>query len=627
MSVLEQALAKGAIRDLDLQFAVLVQRLATTESDHLLLAAAMASRAAGEGHLCLELRREADRPVLDGAGFTPPLEAWRLALGESGVVGTSGSRTPLILDLDDRLYLARYWHFERRLADALIARAGWVDGVDEARLREGLTRLFPAEPVQPDETEQLGLFDEVSSHQPDWQRLAAALALLRRFSVISGGPGTGKTRTVTSILALLVEQGVKRIALTAPTGKAAARLSESIKLAKGQLPLSDAVGAAIPEEALTLHRLLGVMPGRVRARHHAGNPLHLDLLVVDEASMVDLPLMARLLDALPERTRLILLGDRDQLASVEAGAVLGDICGEPGTAWSDEACERLARVTGERLHPARGMPPMADSIALLRKSYRFDDQSGIGALARAVNAGSGADALATLINGRYADIALHPAGERRSAARIAEAALEHYREYLEAESPEAALAAFGRFRILCALREGPFGVARANETVERALRGAGLIPEREGRRDGGWYAGRPIMVTRNDYALGLFNGDIGLLFPDAESGGALRAHFPRPDGGLRRLHPNRLPEVVTVYAMTVHKSQGSEFDRVLLSLPTDDSPVVTRELLYTGITRAKRAVELCATNGAVEGACQRRVHRASGLQQRLWSPPTESDSP
>ena len=621
---LDQALVNGIIRDLDLQFAKLMGRLAQKGSDHLLLAAALTSQAAGEGHVCLELGRLADLPLWEGGDYAPPLDTWRSALLESGVVGRDGDDRPLILDLDDRIYLARYRHFEARLAAQLQARAGWAEGVDEAKLRQGLDRLFPVAPAESAEPGQLGLFDAPPPREPDWQRLAAALAVLRRFTVISGGPGTGKTRTVTSILALVAEQGVARIALTAPTGKAAARLSESIKQAKTTLDLSEATRAAIPEQALTLHRLLGVTPGRAQPRHHAGNPLHLDLLVVDEASMVDLPLMARLADALPERTRLILLGDRDQLASVEAGAVLGDICGEPDQRWSAEACRWLGEVSGNGLDSGleggERRPAIADSIAQLRKSYRFHERSGIGALARAVNGGDGASARRVLTEGGYDDLALHVADERRLAALIAERAVTHYGEYLKAESPEAALEAFGRYRILCALREGPFGVHRANEAAERALRGAGLIPKRE-RGASPWYPGRPVMVTRNDYALALFNGDIGLILPDPEADGVLRAFFPPPpggDGAVRRLHPNRLPEVETVYAMTVHKSQGSEFDRLLLILPPADSPLASRELLYTGITRARRAVELCADPAALDQAARRRVHRASGLRLRLW---------
>ena len=619
--ILEGLLERGLIRDLDLQFARLMGRLAKASGEPLLLAAALTSRAAGEGHVCLELAPIAGAPLEEGGESAPPLEAWRTALLTSGVVGRAGDGTPLILDLDDRLYLARHHHYEARLAEALGERADWAEGVDETTLGEGLARLFPAAPVTPTNgVGQADLFEQPPAPEPDWQRLAAALAVTRRLTVITGGPGTGKTRTVTSILALLVEQGVERIALAAPTGKAAARLSESIKSAKGALPLEESVRAALPEEAVTLHRLLGVTPGRARPRFHAGNPLHLELLVVDEASMVDLPLMARLLDALPERARLILLGDRDQLASVEAGAVLGDICGEPGRPWSTAACEKLAALIGDPLAGEASRPAIADSIAPLRKSYRFDEQSGIGALARTVNGGDGAAARRVLAEGGFDDLALHPAGEREAAALIAERAVARYRDYLEAADPEAALEAFGRYRILCALREGPFGVTRANEIAERALRAAGLISKRE-RTASPWYPGRPVMVTRNDYALALFNGDIGLILPDPEAGGEPRAFFPPSPGGdraVRRIHPNRLPEVETVYAMTVHKSQGSEFDRLLLILPPAENPLASRELLYTGITRARRAVELCADPAALDQAARRRVHRASGLGKRLW---------
>ena len=581
----------------------------------LALAAALVSRTTGEGHVCLDLCAAAGRaPFGDSVpGLrAPELREWREALGASGVVGASGESTPLVLDGRDRLYLARYWRFEHDLAAALRERAsGWAAGVDRARLAADLRRLFPAR----------------AEGQVDGQAVAAALAVLRRLTVISGGPGTGKTRTVAAILALAAGQAAgrpPRVALAAPTGKAAARLAESVRRAKQDLPLSQAERAALPEEATTLHRLLGARPGRPGFRHDAGSPLHLDLLVVDEASMVDLPLLARTVAALPGEARLVLLGDRDQLASVEAGAVLGDVCGRGGhPGYSPELAQTLAEVLGVGAGqvPSSAAPgrPVADALIFLRRSYRFGPESGIGALAARVNAGDTAGVLALLSAVRAQDGREPPGlrhrtvGEGERAAQVERLVVPRLRGVLEAPGPAEALATLGSFRVLCALREGPWGVGAFNELVERALRRAGLVP-----RDREAYRGRPVMVTRNDYATGLFNGDVGVFWPDTAAGGALRVFFPAPGGGLRALLPARLPAHETVYAMTVHKSQGSEFDEVLLVLPERVSPVLTRELLYTAVTRARAGVEIWGPEATVAAAVGARVERASGLRDALW---------
>jgi exodeoxyribonuclease V alpha subunit len=471
--------------------------------------------------------------------------------------------------------------------------------VDRVLLRDGLARLFP-----------------VSSDR-DWQRIAAAVAVLRPLCVISGGPGTGKTRTVTSILALLAEQArgaTPRIALTAPTGKAAARLSESVLGAKRDLPLRPDIAARVPEEAVTLHRLLGFRPGRANPRFGPHAPLHLDALVVDEASMVDLPLMARLLAALPESARLILLGDKDQLASVEAGMVLGDVCGRDGGAvYSPALCAAVADVAGDELKPAAASArAVADHIVMLRKSWRFGADSGIGALARALNRGDADASIRLLCDDGHPDLSLEPPLPEVFAALIADRIVPAFREVAESPDPEAALAALNRARVLCALRSGPQGVAWLNRRLEQALEAEGLI-----RCDGEIYAGRPVMLSANDHAQRLYNGDVGMVLPDPASGGALRVFFATAEG-LRRVLPSRLPPHETVYAMTVHKSQGSEFDEVLLVLPEADSRVLTRELVYTGVTRARRRVRLLATEERLREAVGRRVVRSTGLSDALW---------
>lgn len=596
MSVLErlrQAVEQGLVRELDYHFARLIGELASDASDGVLLAAALVSYQTGQGDVCLRLRHWAGSTAFEELPelVAPPLEAWRAALMACPAVsGTADA--PLVLD-GDTLYLARYWVFETRLASALRARAqAWAEGVDRQRLDEGLGRLLG------DDTASAG------------QRRAAALAVLRRLAVISGGPGTGKTRTVAAILALLLaQQPGLRVALAAPTGKAAARLAESIRVARQALPLDLIEQSAIPEATQTLHRLLGIVPGRSQPRRHAGNTLHVDLLVIDEASMVDLPLLVRAVDALPEHARLVLLGDRDQLASVEAGSVLADICGnltEPR--YSPRLREAMHDTAMQGVGPMDETVPMADSVALLTHSYRFTRDSGISALAQTINAGDASGALEVLRAGR-ADLSLAPAGTLQT--RLGERLDAVLAETLAASGPKAALASLGQLRILCALREGPFGVLQVNAQVERYLRRRFAVNTHLT-----WYPGRPVMVQGNDYTLGLFNGDVGITWRD--DAGHLRVYFETPEGALRAVHPGRMPAHETVYAMTVHKSQGSEFDEVLLVLPRQDARVLTRELLYTGITRARRSVELWADESIIAAAVRRRVHRASGLGERLW---------
>lgn len=609
MERLARAVDQGMLRPLDRYFAQWMGRFAGTQDPALLLAAALVSWRSGQGDVCLDLTAHAGGPLFatpeDEAGLVAPqLEDWRQALCGSAVVGRPGEMAPLILDHADRLYLGRYWQLEQDLLHGLRQRLGvWAAGVDTALLQTGLQRLFPNQ-----------------GQDSDRQQLAAALAVLRTFCVITGGPGTGKTRTVTAILALLLEQAKgkpPRIALAAPTGKAAARLSESIALAREQLPLSAELAAAIPTQAMTLHRLLGFRPDRVEPRHGADHPLGLEVLVVDEVSMVDLPLMSRLLAALPTKARLILLGDKDQLASVEAGMVLGDLCGR-GRSGTGPGWTSLSEAIAAPRESPSSRASIAEHILVLDKSYRFAGTSGIGALAQAVNRGESGTALALLRSGRHQDIALLEVDAQRLPEYLHRQVLPGYIPYLQAGNPEAALAAFARFRVLCALRDGPFGVSGLNRLIEQGLRAKGLI-----RGTQAMYRGRPLLVTSNDYGQGLFNGDLGLVLTDPGSP-TPRVYFATSTG-TRSLLPGRLPAHETVFAMTVHKSQGSEFDEVLLVLPERDSPVLTRELIYTAITRARHRVTILGSPASMELALASRVERSSGLLEGLWGAPREPD--
>ncbi|MBC3377569.1 exodeoxyribonuclease V subunit alpha [Serratia fonticola] len=611
IEILHQALALGALRPLDVQFA---QVVANDDEPDILLAAACLSSEAGAGHVCLLLEQLLPENLFGGrqpalalaawlACGQPDVASWQQRLAVSPAISDGSTATPMVLQ-QQRLYLQRMWQSEGDVA-TFISSDSVPQELEEAQLRTILDRLFGA-----------------ATDEPDWQKIAAAVAATRRIAIISGGPGTGKTTTVAKLLAALVQLAAGerlRIQLAAPTGKAAARLTESLGSASRQLDLTPEQRALFPTEAATLHRLLGAQPNSQRMRYHRGNPLHLDVLIVDEASMVDLPMMARLIAALPPKARVIFLGDRDQLASVEAGAVLGDICRFAEQGYSEARAAQLARLTGCPLQgqPAQAEAAVRDSLCLLRKSYRFDAKSGIGQLALAVNAGDSKRALAAL-NGSYADVAGYPLAETEDYQRLLDNCVTGYRDYLrlvaEGAGAVTILDAFGRFQLLCALREGSFGVTGLNERIESGLQRAGLIRRNPGPA-GRWYLGRPVMIGRNDSALGLFNGDIGIALPG--EGGDLRVHFQLPDGSIKSVQPSRLPAHETAYAMTVHKSQGSEFDHTALVLPNHFLPVLTRELVYTAITRARQRLSLYAVDKVLVSAIRTPTQRRSGLAERL----------
>jgi exodeoxyribonuclease V alpha subunit len=628
-----------------------------------LLCAALVSHQAGRGHVCLDLDAllaDPDRNLSlppEESRHAPPTEAAEQPLprpaqclagldrdtlavtlhADDGVVGEpvetaagAHGEQPLVLD-GHRLYLRRYWRSERRIATTLAQRMArveqWREELESSAVRGWLDALFGA----PDPTET-------------WQRLACAMAAGSGFSVITGGPGTGKTTTVVRLLALLqglrrdAEQRPLRIRMAAPTGKAAARLNASVAGAVHGLPLPDEpLRATIPSEVTTLHRLLGVRPGSRRFRHDADNPLPLDVLVVDEASMIDVELMAATLAALPSRARLILLGDRDQLASVEAGAVLGELCQRAeGGHYTPATAEWLEAVSGETvpesLRDTDGRA-LDQHVVMLRHSHRFDADSGIGRLATAANAGDDATAGTLLVTGQHAD--LHHQPLRGPGDTALETLVEDgYRPYLEAVAARPAptapaaehddwarrvLAAHGRFQLLAALRRGPWGIEGLNRRIAAGLAATGLI-----ETSALWYPGRPVMVTRNDYDLGLINGDIGITLPlpdaDQPRRTTLRVAFPAADGGeaVRWILPARLDNVETVFAMTVHKAQGSEFDHAALLLPDRPNPILTRELIYTAITRARsRFTLLDPGHGVLAAGLAARVNRSAGLHQHL----------
>ncbi|WP_457669957.1 exodeoxyribonuclease V subunit alpha [Thiolapillus sp.] len=546
-----------------------------------------------DGHGCLKLRAEAgqwhwrDEEGKGGYHF-PSFAKWRDALQEAALAPRN--EKPLVLDCE-RLYLRRYWTFETGVAHSLKALMARSSLPDQDLAKEVLEQLFPSVPPG------------------DQQRLAVANAMGARFSVLSGGPGTGKTFTVTKLLAAMqrLRNHRLRIAMVAPTGKAAQRLMESVVAAKAVLQEQGVLTAeelrSIPENAATLHRCLGVMPGQHEFRHHSGNTLPLDLLLVDEASMIDLPMMYRLLQALPPGASLVLLGDPDQLPSVSAGSVLADLTPRPHPGYSVEKQRWLRRLTGDAVPVACGKN--ADYLGLLTDSRRFAGEGGIGRLGAAVIAGEAGKSWAVLKE-EMQGLELQEDGDLQTwLDGWVEA---YYQPLLQARDVHQAFALLAAFRILCVTRSGPQGAEQVNEYVQARLRHTGLIPV-----DGKWYPGCPVMVTRNHYELDLFNGDTGLLLRHE---GKLRVVFARGDE-LRYLSPSRLPSLEAVYAMTVHKTQGSEFEQVALLLPERDQPLNTRELLYTGITRAKKSLMIRAGEQIWKKAVRRSVSRYSGLSERL----------
>lgn len=642
LQLLQQLKNEKLISELSYQFARLIDRQQqglgySPEQQHLaMLLAALLTTKVAEGHSCIRLDRistqnlfelptkyaELNQQILQKMPKILPV-AYPEMLHEHIAFSQNPEQIAPMLFQGDKLYFYRYWQSENRIA-AHLHRAVTANAnrIDSSQIKHILDHFF-----------------REHSEQIDWQKIAVATALKQPFSLISGGPGTGKTRTVSILLAALqlkqIEQNLPelQIALVAPTGKAAARLKESISASLSQLDLPESLRNSIPTQASTIHSLIGIRPDSDQPKYHQKNPLHLDLLVVDEASMIDLFVMEKLLNALKPHTRVIMLGDKDQLASVEAGSVMAELGEFLTNGYSQVHCDYLQQTTGYSLSPVQPqVPSICDSLCHLRHSYRFGEHSGIGRLAADINAQQANRSWQHFVNFDDLTLISYPSVQtfadkahwlQHCVQLVVNKAVELYRPYLQLvqqrfQDPQSVsvadiFTAFQQVRFLSALRVSELGVERLNQSIADALQRKGLVQFRHSREN---YLGKPILITENVPALQVFSGDIGLLLPDEQ--GKLRAYFETEiDGKPHSISPSRLPNNEPAYVMTVHKSQGSEFAHTLLVMPLHPSPVLCKELLYTAVTRAKTAFTLFSEETIWKQAVHRQNQRQSGLMEQL----------
>ncbi|WP_295909730.1 exodeoxyribonuclease V subunit alpha [uncultured Xanthomonas sp.] len=631
----------GTLRTLDHAFAHSLARLDPNTPDLVLVGAALASLAVASGHAGLDpARASLLLDSRDGAAPTlPTADDWTRALAASRWVAQPAAEDPaspdcpLVLE-HGLLYLRRYREYERRLAlglRRLVAQP--LPHSDLAALAPLFAQLFP---LPPGEGARRAGEGTTANDPSDRQAQAAALALRRALLLVTGGPGTGKTTTIARLLLLRLAQAraaglpPPRIALAAPTGRAAERMAESLRAAVARA-LADGVdptlAESLPAGASTLHRLLGVIPDLPRFRHDADNPLPFDLIVIDEASMVDLPLMCKLVDAVADGAQLILLGDADQLPSVEAGDVLAAIlqAAGPGDALQPDDAKALQPLLGHSA-VAHDHGGLAGHRVHLLRGYRQAQDFALAPLADAVRSGDADGALRLLRDGQLAGVHFHD-GVDDALAAGGDALLAHWRALGDTDDPAQALRAAARLRLLTAVRAGPQGARGLNARIEQLLAETASGARRLGTA-APWFHGRLLLITENSYRHGLFNGDVGICLKDAQ--GTLVAWFDGAgDGQVRGFHPAALPAHESAFAMTVHKAQGSEFEEVWLQLPARDARVLSRELVYTGITRARRALHIAASEPVLRAALARHAARISGLAWRLGGaerqPPPAAD--
>lgn len=571
MSELLFSLRQAGLSELACQFAKFIQRLDKTGDDVIAQSAALLSEAVSQGHVCLNLAQVSDHALTD---LPEHLSDWISRLKQSNVVGQPDDYVPLILTDEGLLYLYRHWQDEQDVAKAIRQRCQPISITKQQQMQQDFA----------DWTNDIeGI---------DWQKVSVYMALTRQFSVISGGPGTGKTTIVLHLLKMLFKQdSTMKIALAAPTGKAAARLQQAINNSGYE-----------SVEAKTLHRLLAITVANQQGRYNAEHPLAIDMVIIDEASMIDISLMATLMKALPDKARVVLLGDSQQLSSVESGAVLANLC-QQSVSFSTEFCQDLAAITGINITASQGNTVLSDSVVELQHSYRFDTQSDIGQLASAVQS---ADIQAVFNVTSTAQTSLWQ--QQCDPASLLMRTIEIYQPFLDAitnsDDALSCLQLFERQRVLCALKNGPQSVNSINQLIERYMQ------KQAWRTHQTFYHGRPIMVTQNDHRQQLFNGDTGVVLQDKT--GQLRACFMF-DNTLHWFDLARLPAHETAFAMTIHKSQGSEFDNVCIVLAEEESPLLTTELLYTAITRAKKHVILLCSESILTKTVTTHHQRETGL--------------
>lgn len=570
------------------------------------------SRKLSEGHICLDLDNMV--PAFpDAPAYCYNMVPGSKPLQSIPLVGKKGDeRQPFVL-YNNRLYLQRYFRYEtvflnrilQFLKDERVVLKERIALLEKHRLF--ISNLFETKPLSPGGSED---------DNADWQFAAAITGILNNITIITGGPGTGKTTTVAKILSVLytIDPSLK-VALAAPTGKAAARLGESLRQAK--LPVDNSITEKFQSlNPGTIHRLLKRKKDSPYFHHNAGNPLSEDVIIVDECSMIDVALFAKLLDAVDTRTRVILLGDKDQLASVEAGSLFGDLC-QSQDILNLFSSDRVALINSFINDKQRHIPsghiskdsghPLFEHLVELKKSYRFTDRKGIGRFSKAVINNNAAEIEQFLMPGADEQVIIDPL----YAVELFESFVAGYAGFIKDKDTRSALKKMNALRVLCAIREGGQGLYAANKTIEKYLHDKKLL-----RVNAFFYENRPIILTRNYYEHGLFNGDTGIIRPDEK--GTLMAWFESNDGELKAVLPGYLTEAETAFAMTIHKSQGSEFDEVLVILPeSPDVPILTRELLYTAVTRAKRKVYVQAPAAVVLEASKRFVERASGIGGRF----------
>lgn len=589
----------------DIMFSDFLCRFAGSRSGTEAFIYAFVARQAGRGHICVDIASDDFRNILKKT-CQPEDESgdMEMVVEKLSAAGFPDEKLPLVRS-GRFLYLKKFWDYQDIIEKFINAEKTVLPGFCEHQLDRLVKIHFP-----------------IKDSSYNWQMGAAICAARNRFCVITGGPGTGKTTTAAKIIAILSELietslGRKpRIFLAAPTGKAAARLSSSINEAQIKIrSLSGNMEKTVQDyTASTLHRLLGIGYVSSKPKYNRENHLPADILLVDEASMIDIGMMAVIMDALPSDARLIIMGDKDQLASVEPGAVLADICAAgPPLKFSGKAFGFLGI---EGVFPEQiieGEEGFHDGVVELDRSYRFHESSGIGHLAAAIRQQNPLKALDLLRHGKYRDISwIVPDSEKSPETIIHELLNVEFSDIFSSESPEKALEVMDSFRILCALREGQYGVEGINTGIREFLYSKKQISAK-----GDWYHGRPVIITANDYHLGLYNGDTGIALSDRHSGRNLKVYFRPGDGKMKDFHPARLGGHETAYASTVHKSQGSEYDRVILVLPENPSQVLSMELVYTAVTRAKKEFILVGRENIFSMAIMKRAKRTSGLYDRL----------